>query len=368
MDERTILVKALPSTEKCFSDQKIKDKQEQTSFYMLSNQRLTFQIAYSKLTEDLDAETPAELVVTSPIKNKITMYSIEEVPVYKPCYPDSDDGYLRKTPGFYPDLLMPCSQWHRVFYHRLRSFFVIIHDNEGIDAGKYPITFEFYKDGERLGGTTVTVEIIAAMLPEQKLIYTNWFHVDCLAEYYGCEIYSERHWKIIENFIKEAVSEGMNMILTPVLTPPLDTGVGWYRADTGLVHIRKTNEGYDFSYENLDRWIDLCTQCGIRYFEISHLFCQWSAAHAPQVTAEISGKKQKIFGWDTDALSSEYTAFIRQFLSDLLLHLQKIGVDNRCFFHIADEPNMQVYDSYTAAKNSVIDILEGYPVIDALSE
>ena len=154
------------------------------------------------------------------------------------------------------------------------------------------------------------------MLPKQKLIYTNWFHNDCLATYYDCDIYGERHWQIIENFVREAVSEGMNMILTPVLTPPLDTGKGWQRPDVGLVDIYKNGDDYTFEYANLDRWVQMCERCGIEYFEISHLFSQWSAANAPKVTAYVDGAKDKteIFGWTTDAVSPEYTAFIRAFI------------------------------------------------------
>lgn len=370
-DIKAVLVKALPSCEKCFSDEKFDDKKEKNSFKMLKNQRLSFQVAYVKKTPDLDAEIAAELVVTSPLKDRMTVYSIEEVPNYKPCYDGTDDNYLRKTPGLYPDLLMPNSpRFHRIFTSRLRAFYVEIEDEKGLDAGTYPVSFEFFKDGERLGGTEVTVEVIDAMLPKQKLVYTNWFHNDCLASYYNCDIYGERHWQIIENYIREAVAEGMNMILTPVLTPPLDTGKGWQRPDVGLVDIYKNGDEYTYGYDKLDRWIETCERCGIEYFEISHLFCQWSAASAPRVTAFVDGstEKQDIFGWNTDAVSPEYTSFIRSFIKALTAHLKDLGVDKKCFFHISDEPNMAVYDSYCASKNSVIDLFEGYPVIDALSE
>lgn len=370
-DIKAVLAKALPSCEKCFSDEKFDSKKEKNSFKMLKNQRLAFQVAYIKKTPELDGEIAAELVIDSPLKDYITLYSIEEVPNYKPCYDETDNDYLRKTSGLYPDLLMPASpRFHRIFSSRLRAFYVLIENADGIAPGTYPVAFEFYKDGDFLGGTEVTVEVVNAMLPKQKLIYTNWFHNDCLATYYGCDIYGERHWQIIENFVREAVSEGMNMILTPVLTPPLDTGKGWQRPDVGLVDIYKNGDDYTFEYANLDRWVQMCERCGIEYFEISHLFSQWSAANAPKVTAYVDGAKDKteIFGWTTDAVSPEYTAFIRAFIKNLIEHLKTLGVDKKCFFHISDEPNTAVYDSYCASKNSVIDLFEGYPVIDALSD
>ena len=369
MNERTVLMKPLPATEKCFDDEHISQKAAWDHFSMLKNQRLTFQIAYQKKTADLDEETPAELFISSPLKKHLKLYSIEPVPVYKPCYPDADDNYLRKTPGFFPDLLMPVTEpWHRVFFRRLRAFFVVIEDRNGIEPGTYPVTFTFRMNGKRIGRTSVTVEVLDAELAPQKLIYTNWFHMDCLSNYYGCPVYGKRHWEIIENYIREAVAEGCNMMLTPILTPPLDTGKGWHRADVGLVDITRTEDGYTFGYEKLDRFMDLCDRCGVAWFEMSHLFTQWSATHAPQVFARVNGRKKQIFGWDTDAQSPEYVAFLRMFIRDLLDHLRSRGLDRRCFFHISDEPNMAVFDSYVAAKNSVIDLFEGYPVIDALSD
>ena len=42
-----LLLKILPSTEKCFLDDKIEDKQELTEISMLKNERLSFQLAYT---------------------------------------------------------------------------------------------------------------------------------------------------------------------------------------------------------------------------------------------------------------------------------------------------------------------------------
>ena len=43
------------------------------------------------------------------------------------------------------------------------------------------------------------------------------------------------------------------------------------------------------------------------------------------------------------------------------------GDDERCFFHISDEPNTEQLESYRAAKDSIADLLDGYPIMDALS-
>ena len=124
---------------------------------------------------------------------------------------------------------------------------------------------------------------------------------------------------------------------------------------------------YTFGFDRLDRWVAMCDRVGVRYFEISHLFTQWGAAHAPKVMVRVDGEEKKLFGWDTDATGVAYVRFLRAFLTAFLAHMRKNGNDRRCFFHISDEPSGEQLESYRAAKAAVADLLEGYPVMDALS-
>ena len=48
--------------------------------------------------------------------------------------------------------------------------------------------------------------------------------------------------------------------------------------------------------------------------------------------------------------------------------IKKRGLDHKCFYHISDEPHLDALDHYRACKNIVAPYLEGYPIIDALSE
>ena len=132
---------------------------------------------------------------------------------------------------------------------------------------------------------------------------------DCLANYYHCEPWSERHWEIVENFARTARENGINLLLTPLFTPALDTAVGGERTTTQLLDITVTRANgaseYSFGFEKLDRWIDMCNRVGIEFFEISHLFTQWGAGHAPKVMATVDGEYKRIFGWDTDATGED---------------------------------------------------------------
>ncbi len=84
--------------------------------------------------------------------------------------------------------------------------------------------------------------------------------------------------------------------------------------------------------------------------------------------ATVDGEYKKIFGWETDSTGEEYTKFIRRLFTELIAFMKKDGNDKRCFFHISDEPHIEHIEKYRAAKNSVMDILKGYPIMDALSD
>ena len=181
-------------------------------------------------------------------------------------------------------------------------------------------------------------------------------------------MWSDEHWRIVENFARVAVENGINTLLTPIFTPPLDTAVGGERTTVQLLGITKSGDKYTFDFTNLQRWIDMCDRVGVKNFEIAHFFTQWGAAHAPKIMATENGEYKKIFGWETDSTSHEYTSFLRQLITAFLDYMKKGGNDKRCFFHISDEPHLEHLDKYRAAKNSIKDLLEGYVIMDALSD
>lgn len=362
--------KLLSSLDKPFLDSKLDDFTPLRKLTMLRNERISVQLV---LTDD-SAAAPHRRFVGIKIEGVFAPYAtkrtLESVPSVMPAYPGkSDENYLRTAPGLYPDLLAPMQMNGSAACvpGQLHSVWIDIDPMGALPAGNYNLTVVL-SDGAVTERAQLAVEVIAADLPEQALRVTEWFHCDCLASYYGVPVFSERHWEIIENFVRTAVKNGINMLLTPVFTPPLDTHIGGERPTVQLTGVKRTADGWEFDFSRLDRWIDMCDRCGVKYFEISHLFTQWGALHAPKIVAETDEGEKKIFGWDTDATSDEYTAFIRAFLGAFLAHMRARGDDSRCYFHISDEPNAAHLEQYLKAKATVSDLLDGYPVMDALSD
>ena len=235
-----------------------------------------------------------------------------------------------------------------------------------IPAGEYEIELQLIKEGEVVCSAKQKVTVIGTELPKLDIMHTEWMHADCLADYYHVEVFSEEHWKLLENYFQEYVKRDCNMMLTPLFTSPLDTAIGLERTTCQLIDVEVKDGEYVFGFEKLKRWIDLCKECGIEYFEMSHLFSQWGAKYAPKVVATVNGKEEKIFGWHTPAVG-EYTRFLESFLPQLTAKLREWGIADVTYFHISDEPREEHLESYKAAKESLGNMLDGFHTFDALS-
>ncbi len=350
----------LSSLEKVFSDEK-SNAPEFKSFSMLKNEKASFQIAFCS-----EKDTSVSFEFSGKLASKISAYIVKEVPVGLACYENSDDFYLRKASGDYPDCLVPVNGETKIKKDKWYSLWIEI-SPEGEVCGKSVLNVDIKSD--ETAHAEVEVEVIDAELPKQELIYTNWYHSDCICNYYGIEPFSDEYWRINKNFIKTAAEHGMNCILTPLFTPPLDTKVGGERKTVQLVKVRHHGGKYYFDFHNLRKWISMCRECGIEYFEMSHFFTQWGAKHAPKIVAlDRKGREKKIFGWSTRTSSKAYDDFLRQFAAAFMKVVDSEGIREKCFLHVSDEPSLKQLEIYKRRAKLIREIFPGFKVIDALSD
>lgn len=380
IDVGEIIYEMIPvsSLEKVFLDEKPVYDIETLNITGLKGEVISFQVAYSS---NIPFRQLAKVEIKSPIKNNIKVYTVESVPVTRAAMTIVDDNYLRTTPGLYPDLLKPLPKDGVV---KIRSglwssLWIDIEVDDSILAGKYPIEISLISLGESMGQAEsnkakgevfskceTSVEIYDVKLPKQEIIHTEWFYLDCLADYYKVKVFSDRHWKIISNFLNHYASMGCNMVLTPLFTYTLDTQVGKERTNVQLVDIEVKKGKYYFNYDNLKKWIDLVRSKDIEYFEMSHIFSQWGAKFAPNIVATVDGKKKKIFGWDTPSVG-EYTEFLEKFIPDLVAHLKEWGILDKTYFHISDVPREEHIESYKEAYMSVNDLFKDLKTFEAVA-
>ncbi len=384
-----IIFKQISSQEKVFLTDEV-TAPEISEMTALKGDVLAYQVAYSKTVCDtihlLSERCGFKVKVRSPLKKYIKVNAVGNVPSELPTFATTmfplDDYYEKTSIGLYPDPLFNIPNNHLYASTNIwRSLFVTVRLPDDIPAGEYPIDLFFeindyqwtdeclvrFKNGKKGITLHMTVKVIDAALPKTDFVFSQWFHTDCIAEYYGVKTFSERHWKLIEQFAKMAADNGINTILTPIFTPPLDTFVGCERPTVQLVDIEKNGDKYTFGFEKFDRWVALCKKCGIANFEMAHLFTQWGAEKTPKIVAKVDGKKKRIFGWDVASDSKEYFGFLEQFLPALIEQIKKNGIENNTFFHISDEPNPDHLEHYKKLHSFVKPLLKDFTIIDALS-
>lgn len=360
--------KTVSSLEKIFLDTSM-DIKEQTSGSMLKNEIYSFQLA-ARLEEHDYPMRDCVIKIDSPLAEYITLYSVDNIPVVVTNIPsESDDDFVSKEPGLYPDCMTKINNGIlNIAHNQTRGFWFCVEPNGEI-TGEYDINMKISEtEGEEIATLTYKLKIIDKELPELDIYSTCWFHGDSLAKLHKTEPLTERYFELCDKYIKVYRKFGHNMILTPVFTPPLDTEVGRYRPVNQLVGVKCTKGEYIFDFTNLKRWIDICLKNGIKYFEISHLFTQWGAKFTPQIIAEVDGESKRIFGWDVEALSDEYKTFLAAFLPKLKDFLTAEGVYDNCFFHLSDEPNETHLEQYASVRQLVTPYIDENKLMDALSE
>ena len=346
-------IKILSALAKVFPDE-ICNGTEIDAISCLKNEKVSFQIA---VKSDSDAS-----VAVSCADEGAKLFSVMFVPVGLAAPDDRDDYFIRDAKsGDYPDVLIPFGgelelkkdEWTSVWCEYTCA-----------SAGKKDIEV---KIGEE--SVVVGAQVSDAGLPSQALTCTHWFHTDCLASHYGVAIFSEDYWRIVGNYMKFAVEHGINFILTPLFTPPLDTAVGGERPTVQLVDVKVDKKGkYSFCFDNFRRWINLADSCGVRYFEMSHLFTQWGAKHAPKIMAETPEGPKRIFGWRTNAPGRAYKSFLKQLAPALIGVIDEMGIRDRCVFHTSDEPGIGVYFHYRRSAKLMNKLFGEFKIIDALSD
>lgn len=359
-----IASKIVSSMEKIFLDREPINGEYHTT--ALLGEVVNFQLAYNNGSEntppDLFINVRGELADVTAVKN------IEFVPATNVPTKYADDYYLGGI-GLYPDILCPLEKRFCLGYDVWKAFYVSVNVNESIKSGKYTLFFDLVTpDGEVINTLAYTLKVIGVKADKPDIPLTNWMHYDCIAEYYGVEVFSDEWYDIFVRYLDSYTHCGFNMLLIPIFTPPLDTLKNAERGTCQLVNITYANGKYAFDFSDLEFFLRFSLKHGVKYFEFCHLFTQWGGEFCPKVMANVNGVKKKIFGWGNRSDSEEYREFLAAFLTELHGFLKKNGWIKNSFMHLTDEPLIEQIDKYDELSAFVRKYVDDIPTIDAVSE
>lgn len=305
----------------------------------------------------------------------VKIYSVDNAVVdYPYIKEDIDGGYQTYEPGLMPDILTPIELKNNslVSANGIHNFWIEVTVPKDAPKGNAQLKMHFTAINFRNeivaeDTDTLNIEIKGKNLPKQDLIFTQWLHTDCIAAMHNCEVYGEKHWEYIDKYIKSAVELGINMIYTPVITPPLDTVNGRERPNVQLVKVTDNNGDYTFDFSLLKRWLEICVKNGVEHIEISHLFSQGGAKFSPNIYATVNGEEKRIFGWDISADDARYRKFLKTLLPELVSVVKEFYPEDKIYFHISDEPSDEHIKAYEYAYGAVKPYIGNCHTFDALS-
>ncbi|MBO5480388.1 MAG: DUF4091 domain-containing protein [Clostridia bacterium] len=366
MKKQKIEIKAISAVEKVLAYKT--PKNEEYAGVCLTNSRYNFQVALRVQQRLLQCKIKAE----SDLGEYIQVREVQTVPVnyaFSECLPEDKDVISKKA-GAYPDLLVPLREMgFSLLSEQWKAFYITVTANDGkLPAGRHELRILLTNNaGEVLAKTTYVLEVLSDELPKLPIFNCNWMHYDSISHWYQVPVWSEEFNKITDTYIQNLVNHGGNVAFVPLFTPPLDTAVGAERKTVQLVGVTVNDGEYIFDFEPVKAFIRRAQNLGMEYFELSHLFTQWGGTACPKIMANVDGEEKRIFGWDTPSIGDEYVAFLKAFLPALMTVLDELGVREKTFVHLTDEPNTAHIEQY-AKLNAIVRSLVGDTVVmDALS-
>lgn len=336
----------------------------------LRGERLSFQVAVKSKDAEYVNCRPAD---GFPYPDWLRIRLVESVPCYHPGI-NGDDDLLATVPSLLPDPLMELDEHSRISRQNWHAFFINVTIPRDAPVGELEIPLQvdahgYFGEKSSLS-VSKTIRIFETVMPDrQDANIINWFYADCIMAQHNVECWSEEHWALLEKYAKNYAEHGSTLILTPLWTVSLDIAPGKQRPKCQLLDITEVDGKYEFKLDRLERWIHMIRKVGIRGLEISHVYTQWGAKHCPGIfVKDKDGVETMRFGWECSAVSPEYTDFLRQLFAVLIPFLRQHGFDStNCYFHVSDEPTLDHLESYSAAVHALRPLLDGFPMIDALS-
>ena len=331
----------------------------------LKNQKHRFQLIIKNTQGALYHN---RIAVTGDLAPFVSLSIIDSVPAECTYITPTDDYYLGGS-GIYPDVIRPFHDGDLIIPPGgNKCLWVCVTPKDTLPVGIYKIGFQlFNSDGDLTAETEYELEVLDIELESSDIKKTNWMHYDCICHMHNVKPFTSAFYKAFENYLAAYTRSGFNMLLTPLFTPPLDTYIGGERMTIQLIDVYVENNGYTFEFKKLKKFLNFVFARGIKYIEFSHLFTQWGGACCPKIIAKENGEEKKIFGWENDSCSEEYKRFLNEFLSELIKFIKKEGIEDRCYFHVTDEPGEEHLERYKECRQIVKNNIGDLPTLDAIS-
>ncbi|MFW6270247.1 MAG: DUF4091 domain-containing protein [Bacillota bacterium] len=335
---------------------------------LAQNDKGSFQVCLRKKVNNGDIEK-VNLKVEASKEIEVKARKIGYVPVPHFNTQTEAKELAGNLPGYVPDplfenlemTLVPgetCCYWISVITH------------EDTPAGTYPVNLILENEEGNTYQLKAEVDVYPLKIKERTdFPVTHWFYADALCDWYEVKPFDDKFWKIVKPYIQDLKEHGVNVIHTPIFTPPTD-GI---KRPNQLLKIKKIDrETYSFDWSDVRKWVNMALDCGMEYFEWVHFFSQWGVENALRIYENYDGcyeDDRLLWPPETAADSETYRNFLSQFLPEFKQFLEEENILEKSFFHVSDEPHGEEHlNNYKKARAILKELAPWMKVMDALSE
>lgn len=191
----------------------------------------------------------------------------------------------------------------------------------------------------------VQITVYDVTIPQkEKLRLTNWFSIENIATSHRVEMWSDKHWELIEEYAK-------------IMRYTRQTD---FRFPISSIEVQKNYDGkYLFDFSRLERFIKLFLSLGFRYIESPTLIHRvtWEGN---EVVIDILGKRVSVF-------TDEAYSYLQGYFTGLYQLYKQNGWLNIVAQHVFDEPHENCVWEYKALSGMVRKWMPGIKIIEAVT-
>jgi len=217
-------------------------------------------------------------------------------------------------------------------------------------AGIWTGSLEVHGDGER-AEVPLHLTVHPVTVPgERHLSVTNWMNMGNFAGFFGTEMYTDRFWRVVDNFAHNMAAHRQNVVLCP----------------NDLIHIRQQTDGeLTFDFSDYDRWVETFDRAGCAdLIEGGHL---GRRGEGKWETPWFEWRKFGMRRPDGAEAQVETDAAIEQLVKALVGHVRERGWFDRFVMHIVDEPAPHTEEDYKKKSRLVHEWAPGVRFLEAMS-
>lgn len=224
-------------------------------------------------------------------------------------------------------------------------------EKEGIELEVRAYYSKGYEREELITSKTIKIEVIDyALQPvkEGEFYLDLWQHPCSWARAYDVEYFSEEHFRIIDNYIKELSELGQRVVDLIVTDYPW-AGQRCYQFEENasnlfefnIVKVSRKNGRLSCDFSAMDRYIDICFSHGIgEEINIFGIIGNWDAYSFGSPIGDLRDP-MRVVCYDEDTERFDFIrskAEFREYLSQIFRHLSQSGLWEKVLV-MSDEPN-----------------------------